>query len=109
LEKRPKVGAAVRGSRTGRPVMVILDALGRRWALRVLWELREGSQSFRALRERCDDLSPTVLNDRLAELRELDLVEASDEGYALTPRGAELGALLVPLDAWARRWARGRG
>jgi DNA-binding HxlR family transcriptional regulator len=88
--------------------MVLLDALGRRWALRVLWELRDGPQTFRALRERCEDVSPTVLNDRLAELRELDLVEASQEGYALSEHGRELGALLLPLDAWARRWSRGQ-
>jgi DNA-binding HxlR family transcriptional regulator len=88
--------------------MVILDALGRRWALRVLWELRESAQTFRALRERCEDVSPTVLNDRLAELRELALVEASEDGYALTEHGRALGALLLPLDAWAERWARGR-
>jgi DNA-binding HxlR family transcriptional regulator len=47
-----------------------------------------------------------VLNDRLAELRELDLVEASQEGYTLSKHGHELGALLLPLDAWARQWAR---
>jgi DNA-binding HxlR family transcriptional regulator len=88
--------------------MVLLDALGRRWALRVLWELRDGPQTFRALRERCDDVSPTVLNERLAELRELDLIAASEEGYTLSEHGRELGALLLPLDAWARRWARGR-
>jgi DNA-binding HxlR family transcriptional regulator len=87
--------------------MVLLDALGRRWALRVLWELGDGPETFRALRERCDDVSPTVLNDRLAELRELDLIEHTEDGYELSERGRELEALLLPLDAWARRWARG--
>ena len=105
---RAKVGAAVRGSRTGRPIMVLLDALGRRWTLRVLWELRDGPHTFRALRERCEDVSPTVLNERLAELRELDLVEASENGYVLSEHGRELAALLLPLDAWARRWARSK-
>ena len=33
---------AVRGSRTGRPVMALLDLLGRRWTLRIVWELRDG-------------------------------------------------------------------
>lgn len=105
---RAKVGSPVRGSRTGRPIMVLLDALGRRWALRVLWELSEGPLTFRALRERCGDVSPTVLNDRLAELRDLALVDLSEEGYTLSEKGRELGALLLPLDAWARRWARGQ-
>jgi DNA-binding HxlR family transcriptional regulator len=100
---------SVRGSRTGRPIMVLLDALGRRWALRVMWELRDGARSFRALREAMDAVSPTVLNDRLAELRELGLVELGDEGYALSSDGASLAQLLVPLDAWAQRWGRRRG
>ncbi|HTO53257.1 MAG TPA: transcriptional regulator, partial [Myxococcota bacterium] len=43
----PRPGAAVRGSRSGRPIMAALDLLGRRWALRVLWELRNGPHSFR--------------------------------------------------------------
>src|SRR4051812_7395799 len=80
----PKPGKAVRGSRTGRPVMVLLDALGRRWALRVLWELGQGARTFRALREAADDVSPTVLNERLAELRELGLVDVGDDGYVLS-------------------------
>ena len=100
--------SSVRGSRTGRPVMVLLDALGRRWSLRVLWELRGGPLPFRALRERCDDVSPSVLNARVAELRELGLVELTEEGYALSGEGRSLGELLVPLDAWARRWGARR-
>ena len=103
----PKPGTRVRGSRSGRPVMALLDLLGRRWALRVLWELREGPRTFRALRGACDDVSPSVLNDRLRELREAGLVVRGEpEGYALTTDAAELGELLLPLDAWSRRWAR---
>ena len=98
--------AEVRGSRTGRPVMVLLDLLGRRWALRILWELRDEALSFRALRERCDDLSPSVLNTRLAELREAGVI-AAGEGYALTPAGRELLALLLPLHRWAEEHMAG--
>lgn len=109
----PRPSSPVRGSRTGRPIMVLLDVLGRRWALRVLWELRGEAASFRALRDRCDEMSPTVLNARLAELRELGLVEGTTRGYALTQDGRALGGLLLPLDAWAERWgariARGKG
>ena len=88
--------------------MVLLDHLGRRWALRVLWELREGPLAFRALRSACDDVSPSVLSARLSELRELGVVELSDGGYTLTADGRELGAQLLELDAWARRRARRR-
>lgn len=100
----------VRGSRTGRPVMALLDLLGRRWTLRVLWELREGPLTFRALRAACGDISPSVLNARLRDLREAGLVEATDdEGYRPTALAHELGEILVPLDAWSKRWARRRG
>lgn len=104
----PKPGTVVRGSRTGRPIMAALDLLGRRWALRALWELRHGPQSFRALRARCDEVSPTVLNQRLAELRESGIVEhAPGSGYGLTREGESLLAALAPLHDWAERWARG--
>ncbi len=104
----PAVGRPVRGSRTGRPIMVLLDALGRRWALRVLWELAGGPRSFRALRQASDDVSPSVLSARLAELRALGLVETGRTGYRLTRDGDALGRLMQPLDRWASRWARRR-
>jgi DNA-binding HxlR family transcriptional regulator len=86
--------------------MAALDLLGRRWALRVLWELRDGSAtSFRELRERCDSMSTSVLNQRLRELRDAGLVDAGAGGYFLTKRGAELQGALAPLDAWAKRWS----
>ena len=101
-----KPSAQVRGSRTGRPIMALLDLLGRRWALRILWELRAGPIKFRALQAACENVSPSVLNDRLRELREAGLVERIEgEGYAATPLAIELEAILMPLDRWAKRWS----
>ena len=99
-------GRPVRGSQTGRPVMAALDLLGRRWALRVLWELRSCTHTFRSLQAACEDISPAVLNTRLRELRDARIIERSDEGYALTHLGRQLIEALAPLDAWARRWSR---
>src|SRR5271163_4077207 len=65
---RPVPGRTVRGSSTGRPLMAALDLLGRRWALRLLWELRDGPLGARALRSRCDQMSSSVLYERLDEL-----------------------------------------
>lgn len=84
--------------------MALLDLLGRRWALRILWELKDGSLTFRALRERCDGMSPSVLNQRLGEMRDAGIVEAGDEGYALTEEGRRLLEGLQPLQRWAERW-----
>ena len=88
-----------------RPVMELLDLLGRRWTLRVVWELRDASGlTFRELRTRCDDVSSSVLADRVRELTDAGVLERGDAGYVLTPRGRELLELLLPLDEWARRW-----
>ena len=89
---------AVRGSRTGRPVMALLDLLGRRWTLRIIWELRDGPLTSRALRTACDEASPTVMQARLSELREAGLVELlAGDGYRLTPLGKELMDSFLPL------------
>jgi DNA-binding HxlR family transcriptional regulator len=100
----PLPGVAVRGSTTGRPVMVVLDLLGRRGALRILWELRGGAVlTFRVL-QRAAELAPGTLNARLAELRAAGVV-AAESGYRLTPRGVELFDALWPLLAWSEAWA----
>jgi DNA-binding HxlR family transcriptional regulator len=96
----------VRGSRSGRPIMVLLDLLGRRWSLRVLWELRERALTSRELRVACDEVSPTVLQSRLGELRAAGLVALqTGEGYRLTALGIELMTAFAPLYQFADRWA----
>jgi DNA-binding HxlR family transcriptional regulator len=89
--------------------MALLDLLGRRWVLRVLWELREPAANFRELQRRCDDMSSSVLAQRLADMREAGLVaDEPGDGYSLTPHGVELLDVLMPLNEWADRWARRR-
>ena|SRR2546426_4426146 len=107
MPRTPRPGRPVRGSRTGRPIMALLDLLGRRWALRIVWELRDGRLTFRGLQHVCGEVSPTVLNQRLKELRDsrlVDLVES--DGYGLTPLGHQLRQALQPLLQWSDRWAR---
>jgi len=102
----PHPGRPVRGSTSGRPIMAALDLLGRRWTLRVLWELRDGPLGARALLEHCDGVSPSVLYQRLGELIEAGLVRQLDDlRYDLTDIGRGLGAALEPLIEWSRRWA----
>ena len=84
-----------------------MDLLGRRWAMRVLWELREPAPSYRALQARCEDISSSVLWQRVGELREAQLVEASEGGgLRLTPLGEELMQRFLPLNELAKDWAR---
>jgi DNA-binding HxlR family transcriptional regulator len=98
-------GNRVRGSNSGRPIMVLLDVLGQRWTLRIMWELRAGPLTFRALRESCDAVSPTVLNIRLKALRDLGFVELTDAGYEYTVWGRELAGHLAEMNRWSERWA----
>jgi len=104
---RPAVpGEPVRGSQTGRPIMATFDLLGRRWMLRILWELRHGPVGFRALQAQCDQLSPTVLSARLTDLRTAGLAEQDESrAHRLTPLGEELLESLAPLRIWSERWA----
>ena len=102
----PRPGVPVRGSATGRPLMAAMDLLGRRWALRILWELRDGPLGARALRDRCDRMSSSVLYERLAELTGAGLIARDEAGdYLLTGPGAALGPALESLDSWAGRWS----
>src|ERR1700712_1151858 len=88
----------VRGSTTGRPIMVLLDLLGRRWTLRILWELREATLTSRALREACDDASPTVLQARLADLRQAGLVGVGPGGFLPAGEGRKLPRLFPAFE-----------
>jgi DNA-binding HxlR family transcriptional regulator len=85
--------------------MALLDLLGRRMTLRILWELRDRELTFRAL-QNAAATNPSVLNARLGELREAQLVEHGEGGYRLTAQGRSLLATFLPLHAWAEEWAR---
>jgi DNA-binding HxlR family transcriptional regulator len=86
--------------------MALLDLLGRRWTMRILWELRDESpHTFRELQSLCDDISSSVLSSRLRDLDDAGLVNHIGDGYALTDQGTSLRDHLLPLDAWAERWA----
>jgi DNA-binding HxlR family transcriptional regulator len=86
-----------------RPVEDALDLLGRRWALRLVWELRRSTLSFSELRERTG-ISPSVLSARLGELVEARVLER-DAGrrYRLSGRGRELARVLYELNRWAEQ------
>jgi DNA-binding HxlR family transcriptional regulator len=86
--------------------MAALDLFGRRWTLRILWELRAGELGFRPLQRRCDDMSSSVLRQRLAELAEARLLyQLPDSQYALTPLGQRAYRALRPLIKWSDEWA----
>ena len=82
---------------------VALDLLGRRWTLRLVWELRRDVLTFSELREGTG-ISPSVLSSRLRELAEAGVVERDGtRRYQLTADGRELARLLFELNRWAER------
>ncbi|WP_258132090.1 helix-turn-helix domain-containing protein [Microbacterium sp. MYb62] len=86
--------------------MAALDLFGRRWTLRIIWELGEEPLGFRLLQRRCDGMSSSVLRQRLTELQEARLTEVLSNGdYALTPLGQDAREALHPVIEWSRRWA----
>ncbi len=98
-------GTQVRGSKTGKPIMALLDLLGRTWSLGIVWNLNQGPATFRELQNRCEQISPTLLNNRLKELKALQLVEMQAEGYQLSKQGEKLIEIILPLDDWSSQWA----
>ncbi len=94
----------VRGSSSGVAIMAVFDLLGRKWNMRIMWELNSAFLSFRGLQERCDGMSPSVLNTRIKQLTEAQLVFTTSEGYKLTELGLSLMSTLNPLREWAEVW-----
>jgi DNA-binding HxlR family transcriptional regulator len=88
---------------SAKPVERALELLGRRWALRLIWELRRSTLTFSELRERTG-ISPSVLSTRLGELVEANVVER-DTGRRcrLSGSGRELARVLYELNRWAEQ------
>ena len=103
--KVPTPGAPVRGSKSGKPIMALFDLLGRSWALGVIWQLSDGPATFRQLQEKCEQVSPTVLNKRIKELTASGLIERGDSGYQLSGNGIDLFRLLEPFGGWSQKLA----
>lgn len=79
-----------------------LDLSGRRWALRIVWELRVGPLNFRALQTACGQISPSVLQRRLHELGAAMVIEKIPGlGYRLSASGEKLFLVLAQLNKWS--------
>jgi DNA-binding HxlR family transcriptional regulator len=97
-----------RNSTTARPLAELFELVGRRWTLRILWELRDRTLSFNDLRRAVGGMSQSVLVTRLTELFGAGLVADVRGGYRLTAHGASLTRELTALEGWAARWSEQR-
>lgn len=93
-------------SKDNAAVSQLLSLLEARYAMRVLWALRDGHpQTFRLLQDSVGGITPNTLNTRLKELREAGLVGHGSDGYIVTPMGVDLLKRLSDLQAFAIKWA----
>jgi DNA-binding HxlR family transcriptional regulator len=88
--------------------MALFDLIGRRWTLRIIWELQQASRplTFRELRSACGDISSSVLTRRLHELTDVLITARARDGYTLTDTGIRLVTSLQPVLEWSRAWNR---
>ena len=83
----------------------LLALLESRYALRVLWALKDGhAQTFRLLQDSVGGITPNTLNTRIKELRAAGLLDHGSDGYLVTPTGADLLKRLGDLPAFAANW-----
>ncbi|AEG93602.1 winged helix-turn-helix transcriptional regulator [Ramlibacter tataouinensis] len=93
-------------SKDNAAISQLLGLLEARYALRVLWALRDGhAQTFRLLQDSVGGITPNTLNTRIKQLREAGLVSHGSDGYSLTPVGADLIKRMSDLQAFAAKWA----
>lgn len=84
----------------------LFELLEARYALRVLWALRDGHpQTFRLLQDSIGSITPNTLNTRIKELRAAGLMGHGNEGYTVTPMGQDLLKRLNDMQAFAAKWA----
>lgn len=85
------------------PLADVLDVLARRAALAVIRALQNGALGERALDTRLKAYAPSVVAQRVADLRRIGAVEVVPENgdLRLSPHGRRLQGLLDQLERWA--------
>jgi len=92
-------------SRESSAISQLLALLEARYAMRVLWALRDGhAQTFRLLQDSVGGITPNTLNTRIKELRAAGLVHHAGDGYVVTPTGVDLLKRMTELPTFAARW-----
>lgn len=97
-------------SKENAAISQLLRLLESRYAIRVLWALKDGhAQTFRLLQDSVGGITPNTLNTRIKELREAGLLDHGSDGYVVTPTGADLLKRLGDLPAFAAKWVASQG
>lgn len=97
-------------SKDNAAISQLLGLLESRYAMRVLWALRDGhAQTFRLLQDSVGGITPNTLNTRIKQLRGAGLMDHGSDGYCVTPSGADLLKRINDLQAFAAKWAVSQG
>lgn len=93
-------------SKENAAISQLLSLLESRYAMRVLWALKDGhAQTFRLLQDSVGGITPNTLNTRIKELRAAGLVNHGDSGYSATASGLDLLKRMGDFQAFASKWA----
>ncbi|MEM9997319.1 MAG: helix-turn-helix domain-containing protein [Bacteroidota bacterium] len=89
------------------PVTAVVDLVGGKWKIPILWQLGQGTLRFGELRRALPGISEKMLAQQLGQLTEDELVARTAYAeipprveYALTPLGQSLVPALNALAAW---------
>jgi len=98
------------------PVRAVLDVIGGKWKILILWQLTGGACRYSDLNRRIPEVSERMLVKQLGELVDDGLVARTQYPevpprveYALTERGASLKPLLSQLAEWGLEHLDGNG
>lgn len=87
----------------------LFDLLEARYAIRVLWALKDGHpQTFRLLQDSVGGITPNTLNTRLKEMRAAHLIGHGSSGYVVTSTGADLLRRLADVGTFATKWVNSK-
>jgi len=95
------------------PVARTLDVIGDRWTILILRDLfRFETRRFGDFESELPGLTPSVLSARLKDLESSQVIGSRMYGehpprleYFLTPKGRELGPILMAMKKWGEKYA----
>ena len=107
---RPSTRQAATKLRSLCPVASTLDLVGDKWSLLVIRDLLHGKRTYGEILQSPEGIPTNILADRLARLEQAGIVERAPYqerpvryAYSLTPKGRDLGEVVLALVRWGTK------
>lgn len=104
MKKRPEF------QRSRCPVANTLDLVGDKWSLLLIRDMHHGKRTYGELLQSPEGIPTNILADRLKRLEDAGIIASAlyqerpkRYAYTLTPKGEELGEVLLALVKWGKR------